>query len=82
MMVYTPGYLLPARHAERPQAGLFLLLTQMNGEPPVKRAVVLVDGQKLFHAAREAFGYTYPNYDVAALAEPCPNPTPVRPRLM
>ncbi|MDE0474661.1 MAG: NYN domain-containing protein [Gammaproteobacteria bacterium] len=40
----------------------------MNGEPSVKRAVAFVDGQNLFHAAREAFGYTYPNYDVAALA--------------
>ena len=28
-----------------------------------------MDGQNLFHAAREAFGYTYPNYDVSALAE-------------
>ncbi len=27
-----------------------------------------MDGQNLFHAAREAFGYTYPNYDVMALA--------------
>ena len=26
------------------------------------------DGQNLFHAAREAFGYTWPNYDVAKLA--------------
>ena len=40
----------------------------MNGEPPIKRAVAFVDGQNLFHAAREAFGYTYPNYDVAALS--------------
>jgi hypothetical protein len=30
-------------------------------EPPEKRAVVSVDGQNLFHAAQEAFGYTYPN---------------------
>jgi len=37
-------------------------------EPAVKRAVTLIDGQNLFHAAREAFGYTYPNYDVAALS--------------
>jgi len=36
--------------------------------PDVKRAVVFVDGQNLFHAARRAFGYTYPNYDVHALA--------------
>ena len=40
----------------------------MNGEPLTKRAVAFVDGQNLFHAAREAFGYTYPNYDVSALA--------------
>jgi len=41
----------------------------MPPEPPEKRAVVFVDGQNLFHAAREAFGHTYPNYDVAALAD-------------
>ena len=40
----------------------------MPPEPPVKRAVAFIDGQNLFHAAREAFGYTYPNYDVSALA--------------
>ncbi|MDE0261154.1 MAG: hypothetical protein OXJ37_01955 [Bryobacterales bacterium] len=33
-----------------------------------KRAVVFVDGQNLFHAACEAFGYSYPNYDASALA--------------
>jgi hypothetical protein len=37
-------------------------------EPAIKRAVAFVDGQNLFHAAREAFGHTYPNYDVSALA--------------
>jgi len=36
--------------------------------PDVKRAIVFVDGQNLFHAAREAFGYNYPNYDVSKLA--------------
>lgn len=40
----------------------------MRLEPTVKRAVAFFDGQNLFHAAREAFGYTYPNYDVVALA--------------
>jgi len=30
--------------------------------------MVFVDGQNLFHAAKNAFGYTYPNYDVSALA--------------
>lgn len=39
----------------------------MPAEPAIKRAAVFVDGQNLFHAAREAFGYTYPNYDVLAL---------------
>ena len=28
-----------------------------------------MDGQNLFHAAREAFGHSYPNYDVSALAK-------------
>lgn len=32
-------------------------------EPTIKRAVVFVDGQNLFYAARNAFGYTFPNYD-------------------
>jgi len=41
----------------------------MRTEPSVKRAVAFVDGQNLFHAGREAFGYTYPNYDVKALAQ-------------
>ena len=40
----------------------------MPSEPSIKRAVVFIDGQNLFHAAREAFGYTYPNYDVGALS--------------
>jgi len=38
-------------------------------EPAVKRAVAFIDGQNLFHAAREAFGYTHPSYDVQRLAE-------------
>jgi uncharacterized LabA/DUF88 family protein len=37
-------------------------------EPAIKRAVAFVDGQNLFYAAKNAFGYTYPNYDVSALA--------------
>lgn len=36
-------------------------------EPPTKRTIAFVDGQNLFYAARQAFGYTYPNYDIAAL---------------
>jgi uncharacterized LabA/DUF88 family protein len=37
-------------------------------EPSVKRAIAFIDGQNLFHAAREAFGYTYPNFDPKKLA--------------
>ncbi len=40
----------------------------MRPEPPVKRAIAFIDGQNLFHSARQAFGYTYPNYDPARLA--------------
>jgi uncharacterized LabA/DUF88 family protein len=40
----------------------------MPTEPAVKRAVAFFDGQNLFHAAKKAFGYTYPNYDPAKLA--------------
>lgn len=40
----------------------------MASEPIHKRTVAFVDGQNLYHAAREAFGYTYPNYDVLALS--------------
>ncbi len=38
-------------------------------EPTSPRTVAFVDGQNLFHTAREAFGYAYPNYDVTALAK-------------
>jgi uncharacterized LabA/DUF88 family protein len=38
-------------------------------EPAIKRAVAFIDGQNLFYAAKEAFGHSYPNYDVKALAE-------------
>lgn len=40
----------------------------MTPEPPSKRTVAFIDGQNLFHTAKEAFGYTFPNYDVKALA--------------
>lgn len=38
-------------------------------EPRLKKAVVFVDGQSLFYAVKNAFGYAYPNYDVQSLAE-------------
>ncbi|MBI4227214.1 MAG: NYN domain-containing protein [Candidatus Omnitrophica bacterium] len=40
----------------------------MPNEPLVKRCVAFIDGQNLFHAVRESFGYSHPNYDIVALA--------------
>jgi len=40
----------------------------MVAAPARKRAIAFMDGQNLFHASREAFGYSYPNYDPLALA--------------
>lgn len=36
-------------------------------EPTTKRAIAFFDGQNLFHCAKAAFGYTFPNYDPTAL---------------
>ena len=41
----------------------------MPKEPSDKRTIAFIDGQNLFHAAKESFGYNYPNYDPRALAE-------------
>jgi len=38
-------------------------------EPEVKRAITFIDGQNLYHGAREAFGVSHPNYDVLALSK-------------
>jgi uncharacterized LabA/DUF88 family protein len=38
-------------------------------EPTNKTAFTFIDGQNLFHAVRESFGYTYPNYDPLALSQ-------------
>jgi len=37
-------------------------------EPSVKRAIAFFDGQNLFYAAKNAFGYSWPNYDPLKLA--------------
>jgi uncharacterized LabA/DUF88 family protein len=36
--------------------------------PSVKRAIAFFDGQNLFYAVKQAFGYRWPNYDPLALA--------------
>jgi uncharacterized LabA/DUF88 family protein len=40
----------------------------MPSEPSFKTAIAFIDGQNLFGSAKEAFGYSYPNYDTHALA--------------
>lgn len=37
-------------------------------QPRPTYAIAFIDGQNLFHCAREAYGYTYPNYDPTRLA--------------
>jgi uncharacterized LabA/DUF88 family protein len=44
-------------------------MTHMAKEPVTKRAVCFFDGQNLFHSVKQAFGYTYPNYDVSSLSD-------------
>lgn len=41
----------------------------MPNEPSIKRAAAFFDGQNLFYAVRDAFGYTFPNYDPRLLAD-------------
>ena len=41
----------------------------MPREPQTKRVIAFVDGQNLFYAAKSAFGYSHPNYDVKKLTD-------------
>ncbi len=41
----------------------------MPTEPSSKRTVGFVDGQNLFHAAKNAFGHRYPDFDPLKLAQ-------------
>lgn len=60
---------LPGRHAERPRTGLFFAHHKVPVEPAIKRVVSFIDGQNLYRAAKDAFGYCYPNYDVYKLSD-------------
>jgi len=41
----------------------------MSIEPAVKRAVIFIDGQNLYHSVKESFGYPFPNYDPLKLSQ-------------
>lgn len=45
------------------------MIARMASEPAIIRAVSFFDGQNLFHSAKAAFGYPYPNYDPVALTK-------------
>jgi len=53
----------------RPQAPLGWGYSFMPTEPSTKRCYAFVDGQNLFNAAKDAFGYHFPNYDILALVK-------------
>lgn len=61
--------LTPRPTRRKASGGVIFWGSTVPAEPTVKRAVALVDGQNLFHAARQAFGYSFPNCDPRALAE-------------
>lgn len=48
---------------------IFFSDSPMPAEPTPKRTIAFIDGQNLFHNARNAFGYNFPNYDVQKLAQ-------------
>src|SRR6266571_895761 len=60
--------LAPRPTRRKARAGLVFQGAAMPSEPSTKRAAAFVDGQNLYHSVREAFGYTYPDYDVSALS--------------
>ncbi|HMO77144.1 MAG TPA: NYN domain-containing protein [Sphingopyxis sp.] len=41
----------------------------MSDQLPLIRVIAFFDGQNLFHSAKQAFGYKWPNYNPKALAE-------------
>ena len=54
---------------QKPSSRVIYWTTKMLREAFPKRTIAYIDGQNLFHAVRETFGYTYPNYDILKLAE-------------
>ncbi len=54
---------------QNPDGVILFRVPAMPAEPSIKRAIAFFDGQNLYHAAKETFGYTYPNYDVVKLSK-------------
>ena len=50
--------------------GGVILFSEVHVNAPLgHRAIAFVDGQNLFHSARESFACTWPDYDVLLLAQ-------------
>lgn len=58
-------------HGSRPGQGYFFIyyFMSLKASATSPKTVAFIDGQNLFNAAKKAFGYHYPNYDVKALAK-------------
>lgn len=54
-------------------AGFCFYGGEMALEPTKKRAISFIDGQNLYHCAKEAFGYGHPNYDPLKLSQKVSN---------
>jgi uncharacterized LabA/DUF88 family protein len=54
--------------AEALLLGYFILGDTMRIEPEEKRVFAFIDGQNLYHSVKDAFGFTYPNFDVILLS--------------
>jgi uncharacterized LabA/DUF88 family protein len=65
---YLEIALAPRPTRRKASGGVIYFCRSMPPEPTTKRVVTFLDGQNLFHAVRESFGYTYPNFDVPALS--------------
>jgi len=66
---YSDGELLPGQRVARRLGRGYFKGANMAQAPANPRAIAFVDGQNLFNAVKEAFGYSYPNYDVLKLAQ-------------
>ena len=68
--IHSIAALAPRSISFRASGGVILLWgARMRSEVTRKKTIAFVDGQNLFHAAKEAFGFTYPNYDRLKLAK-------------
>lgn len=73
-MLSLPGELAPRSTCRKARAGLFFAphieFAAVPQEPSTKRTIVFIEDQNLFHAARLADGYTYPQVGATKNGDP------------